>query len=135
MPQPAEQKQLSRGDLKKLAGERLRDAEVLFAGGRYDAAAYTCGYVIEMALKACVCRRLGETEYPQTDLGGKFKTHSYEDLLLLAGLRRHKPTNWSKVADWLPDWRYKRPGTTRQDAEDRIRLLRSEILPWLKRRW
>jgi HEPN domain-containing protein len=59
-------KGLSGSDLKKLAQERLKDAEALLAAARYDAAAYTCGYVLEMALKACVCRRLREREYPES---------------------------------------------------------------------
>lgn len=108
-----------------------------------DAAAYFCGYVLEMALKACICRRLREKEYPEDALGGKFKTHRIDDLLLLAGLRNavslaneSKLANWSVVSKWTPEWRYRTAGVNaRETAEDMIRILRQEVLPWLKSRW
>lgn len=134
---------LSPSALKKLSLERLKDATILLRSGRPDAAAYMCGYVLEMALKACVCRRLRLCSYPPERLSKAFKTHSIEDLLLLAGLenevsgKRHKNlANWSVVARWNPDWRYQAPGSrTSGDAEDMINVLRDEVLPWLKKRW
>jgi HEPN domain-containing protein len=75
MATSSQSKTLSHRDLRDLVQERLNDAEALLAAGRYDAAAYMCGYVLEMALKACICRRLREREYPESALEGKFKTH------------------------------------------------------------
>jgi HEPN domain-containing protein len=37
----------------------MRDAELLFRKGRYDASAYLCGYVVEFALKARICKHSG----------------------------------------------------------------------------
>jgi HEPN domain-containing protein len=134
-------------ELKTLASARLKDAEVLLQAGRYDAAAYMCGYVLELALKACVCRRLAISEYPPERLKRDFKTHSFDDLLLLAGLSEKLTVAqdpvlfgmWSKVAGWEPDWRYRRPGSvTQNDAEGMLKALcdrRNGVLPWLRRRW
>lgn len=132
---------LTRQDLRKLATERLKDAQSLCAAGRFDAAVYLCGYVVEMALKACICRRLRVRNYPESEFHGKLKSHDYDELFLLAGLREDKVYRnnllaWSAVLGWKPESRYERFGkVTRQDAEDRIRVLKQEVLPWLKKRW
>ncbi|HEY6348036.1 MAG TPA: HEPN domain-containing protein [Candidatus Angelobacter sp.] len=47
---------MNRIDLQNLAEERLQDAEVLLANGRYSAAHYIVGYVVECALKACIAK-------------------------------------------------------------------------------
>jgi HEPN domain-containing protein len=134
-------------ELRSLAETRLKDAQVLFKAGRYDAAAYMCGYVLELALKACVCKRLGISEYPPERLKREFKTHSFDDLLLLAGLSEKLTAardpvlfgKWSQVAGWEPDWRYRRPGSVvRQDAEAMLGALCKRpdgLLAWLRRRW
>lgn len=130
-------------DLKKLTLDRLVDAECLLKGHRYDAAAYLCGYVLETALKACICRRLRLRTYPENELQGKFKTHSFEELALLAGIKdeisaANHPNlkRWSVVAGWKPDRRYQPHGSVpKTDAEDMIEVMKKEVLPWLKRRW
>ena len=43
-------------ELDGLAAARLEDAKVLLASGRYDGAVYMCGYAVEIALKARICR-------------------------------------------------------------------------------
>jgi len=121
-----------------LALERLKDARCLFRSRRYDGAAYLCGYVLESALKACICERLHVSVYPETAFQGRLKTHELNDLLLLAGLNEELSPekhlkNWFVVSDWKPDWRYRLPGIVkRKDAEDRIRVLGREVLPWLR---
>jgi HEPN domain-containing protein len=60
----------TRNELKELAQLRLKEAETLFQAGLYDGAAYLCGYVIEFALKAKICKLLGVNEYP---MSGKLK--------------------------------------------------------------
>lgn len=134
-------------ELKDLAGARLRDAEILFDNGRNEAAAYMCGYVLEMALKACICRRLRVPEYPPKKLKRDFKTHDFDDLLLLAGLSEELTvlrnpalfTRWSIVANWKREWRYEAVGFMHRDAVRRmLEALRDSpdgVLPWLKKRW
>ena len=134
-------------ELRELAKTRLTDAETLLRERRFDAAAYMCGYVLEFALKACVCQRLRLGKYPESRLKGAFKTHDFDDLLMLAGLSESptidaNPTlfsNWSLVAGWKPDWRYRSVGSVpKGEAEAMVRALREPpdgVLPWLMKRW
>ncbi len=54
----------TRNQLKELALLRLREAEALHAVGLFDGAKYLSGYVLELALKARICRILDVEEYP-----------------------------------------------------------------------
>jgi HEPN domain-containing protein len=60
----------TRSELKALAELRLEEAEALFEAGCYNGAVYLAGYVVELALKARICRLLDSQEYPDT---GVFK--------------------------------------------------------------
>ncbi len=65
-------------ELDNLAHARIDDAKALLAAGRYDGATYLCGYAIEVALKARICRTLSWPEFPST--GGEFQA---EQLLIV----------------------------------------------------
>lgn len=117
---------ISRADLKKIARARLRDAEVLHRSRRYDGAIYLCGYAIEIALKGRICQTLSWSGYPST--GGEFqhyqsfRTHNLLVLLRLSGVEEKIKTTltaeWSAVAVWDPEVRYKPIGNvTRQASE------------------
>ena len=117
---------ITRLDLTKIARARLRDAEVLYRSRRYDGAIYLCGYAVEIALKARICKTLAWLGYPST--GGEFqnyqsfRTHNLHVLLRLAGVEERIKTTlmteWSAVAAWDPEARYKPIGSaTRQAAE------------------
>jgi hypothetical protein len=124
---------VTRKELKELAALRLREAEALFAAGLYDGSAYLCGYVVELALKARICRLLDVDEYPDS---GKFKqayaVHDLDQLLTLAVLRRkldpaNKPLydNWSIAVPWSPESRYHAAGSVRrQEAEEVLNAVR-----------
>jgi HEPN domain len=116
---------ITRLDLTKIARARLRDAEVLYRSRRYDGAIYLCGYAVEIALKARICRALSWPGYPST--GGEFqnyqsfRTHNLHVLLRLSGVEEKVKTTfmteWSEVAAWDPETRYKPIGSaTRQAA-------------------
>jgi HEPN domain-containing protein len=47
---------MNRTDLQILAEDRLKDAEVLLAKGRFAAAYYLAGYAVECGLKACIAK-------------------------------------------------------------------------------
>jgi len=116
-------------ELRRIARGRLRDAEVLLAAGRYDGAIYLCGYAIETALKARICRVLKWPGYPSTrrEFEGyqSFRTHDLDILLPLSGTENRIKTNhlaeWAIVATWDANVRYRPIGSTSsQDAAGMI---------------
>ena len=80
---------IARSELGNIARARLRDAEVLLAARRYDGAVYLCGYSVEIALKARICRALGWSEFSETrrDFEGyqSLRTHRLDVLLHFSG--------------------------------------------------
>ena len=110
---------LSTQEIRRIAGARLDDAEVLHRAKRYDGAAYLCGYAIELALKARICKTLKWAGYPQTsgEFQGlsSFKVHDLELLLKLSGraaaIKTKYIAEWSGVLTWKPEDRYNPIGT------------------------
>ena len=109
-------------ELDNIARARLDDAAVLLAAGRFDGATYLCGYAIELARKARICRTLNWSGFPST--GGEFQayrsfqTHELEILLHLSGqearVRQNHFEIWSSVGVWKVESRYNLVGTARQ---------------------
>jgi len=101
-------------DLKKIAQARLRDAEILNKSKRHEGAIYLCGYVIELGLKARICKTLKWLEFPSSAKEFQnyksFKTHDLDVLLHLSGVEERIKTKllseWSAVAAWDPAVRY-----------------------------
>ena len=89
-------------DLKNIAQARLVDCDILLKKNRYDGAIYLCGYAIETALKARICRVLKWPEFPSTKNEFKgyttFKTHDLDILLSLSGIEKKIKGNY--FADW-----------------------------------
>jgi hypothetical protein len=101
----------------------------LFRARRFDGAVYLCGYAVELALKARLCRSLRWNAFPETphEFRGlqSVKTHDLEILLRLSGVEDRIKTSymaeWSTVLDWDPEKRYQAVGvSTRQQASDMI---------------
>ncbi len=116
-------------ELDRIARARLEDAKVLLAAGRYDGAAYLCGYAVEVALKARICRTLDWGEFPST--GGEFQayksfqTHELDVLLRLSGqevrIKQQHFALWNQVAVWKVESRYNVVGSIQHaDAESMI---------------
>ncbi|MGH7325047.1 MAG: HEPN domain-containing protein [Candidatus Rokuibacteriota bacterium] len=109
-------------ELERIAEARLADARVRFAGGRYDGAAYLCGYAVEVALKARICRTLDWPEFPSTtsefQAYRSFQTHELDVLLRLSGqeakVREQYFALWNSVAVWKTESRYNVVGTAQQ---------------------
>ena len=55
---------MNRTDLQLLAEDRLKDAGVLLANGRFGAAYYLAGYAVECALKACIAKLTKAEDFP-----------------------------------------------------------------------
>ena len=138
----------TRRDLQKLAKLRLREAEHLERKGLYDGCVYLCGYVVEFALKARICRVLGLRSYPdEKEVGRVFKTHNFDVLKLLAGLEeetslaRNKAlfNNWSTATEWRPEYRYLPPGTyDKKKARQVLSSIKNRpngVLTWLSKQW
>ena len=113
-------------DLRKLARARLKDAKSLLGAKRFDGAIYIGGYVVEIALKARICRTLKWTEFPESrkefESLTTFKTHDLDVLLSLSGREQGVKTDhlaeWSAIGTWDPEVRYRRIGSaTKADAE------------------
>ena len=106
----------------------MEDSRVLLAAGRYDGAVYTCGYVIELGLKARICETLKWEGYPRT--GGEFsdyrsfKTHDLKVLLSLSGIEEKINETllleWSAVNLWSPESRYDPIGNVSREAAEKI---------------
>lgn len=133
----------TRDELRELALLRLLEAETLFKAELYDGCVYLCGYVIEFALKACICQTLSITAYPDNRA---FLTHDFDELRLLAGLQEQINIwsgqllgNWSVATDWKPEWRYQRKGTYEHgQAQERLRAIKADpdgVLTYLMGRW
>ena len=93
------------------------------------------GYAVEIALKARICRTLRWAGYPSTraefNSYQSFRTHDLDVLLTLSGVEQKVKTRflaeWSVVAQWDPEVRYKPIGTAaRADAAQLIRA--AEVL-------
>jgi HEPN domain-containing protein len=138
---------LTRDELKKLARLRLKEAEYLNKQGLYDGCVYLCGYVVECALKARICKFLGLSTYPSDGEHGRiFKTHNFGILKLLAGLEgeititKNKALfdNWSTATKWDPEQRYAPAGTyDRQKATEVLASIKDKpngVLTWLTKR-
>jgi hypothetical protein len=109
-------------ELDNIARARVEDAKALLAAGRFDGATYLCGYAVEVALKARICRTLNWPEFPST--GGEFnayksfQTHELDVLLRLSGQEARIKQNyfapWNTVAVWKVESRYNVVGTVQQ---------------------
>jgi HEPN domain-containing protein len=115
---------LTRTQLRKIARARIQDARVLLRGRRYDGAVYLCGYAIELALKARICTVLRWQGFPSTrkEFEGlsSFKVHELDILLHLTGrearIKASYIAEWSAVAQWDPEARYKPVGSANRAA-------------------
>ena len=101
---------LNRKSLKELAIIRQREAKILLDNNNFDGAYYLIGYVIELALKACIAKRTVRYEFPDKktvensyshDLTLLFKTASlWPNFEIELKTNRDLEVNWSIVKDW-----------------------------------
>jgi HEPN domain-containing protein len=122
-------------ELRKISQARIKDADVLFKARRYDGAIYLCGYAIELALKARICKALKWPGYPSTSGEFKdyqsFRTHDLDVLLHLTGreqaVKASYFADWSAVAQWNPSARYQAIGTA-TDPDARLMISATKLL-------
>lgn len=106
-------------ELDGLAQARLKDAKALLDAGRLEGATYLCGYSVEIALKARICRTLAWPAFPSTrrEFEGlaSFRTHDLDLLLRLSGqesrVKLDHFATWNAVVVWDSESRYRVIGT------------------------
>lgn len=116
---------MQKTEIEKIVRARLEDAEILLEASRYDGSVYLCGYAVELALKARICRILQWKKYPTSGKYATFKTHDLNVLLHLTGLEEKIKlkymTEWSIVKKWTPEARYQAIGSVKKAyAEDML---------------
>jgi len=136
-------------DLKIIAEIRLKEAKVLYKNRLYDGAGYLCGYVVETALKARICKNLKIKDYPDDGKDKNvFSSHDFDRLLLLSGLhkkislgnKKNKKLveNWSLLTSWKPEKRYLLGVYKKLDVEDLFKALEDTkfgFFVWIKKIW
>lgn len=109
---------MNRTDLQQLAEERLTDARLLLGNGRFSAAYYLAGYVIECALKACIAKLTKAEDFPIRDSKQTVYIHNLTKLAQAAGISdavgelsrsdREFARKWTLVNSWSEESRYDR---------------------------
>ncbi len=122
-------------ELDAIALARLDDAKALLAAGRFDGAAYLCGYAVELALKVRICTTLNWLDYPST--AGEFRdyrsfrTHDLAVLLQLSGqkarITQEHFATWDVLVVWTVESRYNPVGSSQGTAAEAM-IAAAEIL-------
>jgi hypothetical protein len=140
---------VNRADWQQLAEDRILDAEVLLAAGRWSGAYYLAGYAVEAALKACVVARVAAEPgviFESKKFGADCWTHDLEKLVALAELKaalvadlavnQSFARNWTLVKDWTEESRYlwwdERTARAMLGA---INDQQHGVLQWVRVRW
>lgn len=113
-------------ELRKIARARLADAQALSRAKRFDGSVYLCGYAVELSLKYRICKTLGWNEFPSTPGEFRayqtFRTHDLDVLLHLSGrearIKKQAFAEWSTVAEWDPEVRYRSIGSASKSDVD-----------------
>lgn len=138
---------MNRDDFQRLAEEHFRDAKALLDAGLYSGAYYMCGYPVECALKACICRRTKEFDfYPEPKVHQLAWSHEIQKLIEGSGLKgeffasrqadQDLDVNWKSVEGWEIRSRYETH--SHHDAQrlfDAISDQNHGVLACIKRNW
>lgn len=143
---PTVHSDMNRAELQKLAEERLGDAKLLLANGRFGGAYYLSGYVVECALKACIAKLTKAEDFPDLELAKRVYTHALENLaraaridIIVGRVSREDQEfarNWALVNRWSEQSRYQSRGP--KDAKAMFKAVSDErhgVLQCIKRYW
>ncbi len=69
----------TRAEFQQLAEERLEEAKALLSLGKWGGAYYLAGYAVELALKACIIKRIMATDaFPEKEFSRNCYTHDLD---------------------------------------------------------
>lgn len=140
---------MNRSDFQQLTELHLQHAKALLDAQLYSGAYYMCGYVVECALKACICKNTAQFDFfPHPDkVVRNAWSHDFKRLIGVAGLqdqfrlaRSADPlldVNWNEIDGWSEDSRYESK-KDHQAAENLFGALSDPdhgVLACIKRYW
>lgn len=146
-------------EIKKLAIERLEEADILYNNRKFDGAFYLAGYSVELMLKAKICERFGipnlfdEQNKGVNAISGigevrkAVKTHNLYVLLIFGGLlmkfekdilknKQLLKANSILFGNWDENSRYKPCGSMKaKEINALILLLKGKrgLLSWIEK--
>ncbi|MGE0749574.1 MAG: hypothetical protein AB7K64_03210 [Variibacter sp.] len=129
-----------------LAEARLLEAQTLVDRRLWSGAHYLAGYVVELALKACIANQFGARQIPDPKFVRSIFTHLPGELIVRSGLDElikkdaaadvELDRNWRIVSDWREDCRYELVAKDRAEAMVRsVGDPKSGVLQWIRRHW
>ena len=136
----------SKTHLEGLAQAKLDDALLLSKHKRFSNAYYLGGYTVELGLKACIAERIAVATIPDKKVINAVFTHSRDQLIGIAGLRKELKdkqdsdpdfhTNWGIVTKWSPDSRYdSRDSYSCQIFLEAVANSKHGVFRWIKTYW
>ena len=135
---------MTRKLLQQLTKLRLKEAKLLLDNRNYSGSYYLAGYTIEYALKACIAKKVRQSEVPSKEFIQGFYIHDLNKLVKLAGLQTLLTTNtnanfaanWAIVKDWKSEDRYKIFDETQaNELYSSITSRSGGILKWIQQYW
>jgi hypothetical protein len=139
---------VNRAELRQLAEDRIEDARILLAAGRWPGAYYLAGYALECGLKACIMARVEKTGviFQDKKFSEKCYIHDPEKLVELADLKPDLDAatiansalsrNWGVAKDWKETSRYEQKMQAEaQKLYDAIASDPDGVLAWISTHW
>ena len=139
---------MNRLDFQLLADVRIEEAGALLnlPTPMPDGAYYLAGYAVECALKACICLKYAQYDWPEKKFVADSHTHDLLDLVRLAGLSAQRVAeaafdiaffnNWQVVNEWREQSRYERHSLIKaRRMFEAVDNNANGVLSWIKARW
>ena len=138
---------MTRFELRQLAEDRIVDAGILLAAGRWAAAYYLAGYAVECGLKACIAKLTNQDDFPRDrKFVEECYTHDFDKLIKSAELgqeldlqRKSNPAfkdNWKTVKYWEEESRYdQKTQVEAQTLYDAITDNLNGVMTWIRLCW
>jgi hypothetical protein len=140
---------VNRAAWQQLAEERIEDAGILLAAGRWSAAYYLAGYAVECGLKACILAYVEQNPdviFRERRFSEKCWTHDIDGLVSIANLETVRVAetaanpafynNWNTAKDWREADRYN--GRTETDSRELYTAISDPtngVLQWIRNHW